>query len=57
MRRFFRCYHAHVNVTVDLFEALAEGCDAIVFLTDLSARMLYANSVLQRETGFTAADF
>jgi len=39
------------------FEALAECCEELVFITDLGMRMLYASTRLERETGFTAADF
>lgn len=41
----------------DPFEALAECCEELVFITDLSMRMLYASTRLERETGYTAADF
>lgn len=41
----------------DPFEALAECCEQLVFITDLAMRMLYASSRLEQETGFTAADF
>jgi PAS domain S-box-containing protein len=43
--------------SLDPFVALAEVSDTIVFITDLSMRMLYANAELERQTGFTAADF
>jgi PAS domain S-box-containing protein len=46
-----------VKAASDPFQALAESCDGIVFVTDLTMRMLYASSALQRETGFTEADF
>lgn len=39
------------------FDALADSSDALVFVTDLSSRMLYANAALERDTGFTIADF
>jgi len=42
---------------MDRFDALANCVDALVFVTDLSMRMIYASSALARETGFTAADF
>jgi PAS domain S-box-containing protein len=42
---------------IERFEALAECCEAVVFVTDLSMRMVFANAALARETGFTAADF
>jgi PAS domain S-box-containing protein len=47
------------DVTAELepFEALAECSDAVVFVTDLTSRMLYASSHLERLTGFTADDF
>ena len=41
----------------DAFEALAECCEELVFITDSTMRMLYASSRLEREVGFTAADF
>jgi PAS domain S-box-containing protein len=41
----------------DAFEALAEAVDALVFVTDTSMRMLFASAALERETGFTVADF
>jgi PAS domain S-box-containing protein len=43
--------------TLEPFEVLAECTDEIVFVTDLSMRMLYASSALEAQTGFTAADF
>lgn len=43
--------------SLDPFLALAEVSDRVVFVTDLSMRMLYANPELERLTGFTAADF
>lgn len=43
--------------SLDPFLALAEVSDTIVFVTDLSMRMLYANAELEKQTGFTAADF
>lgn len=46
-----------VGESLDPFIALAEVSDTIVFITDLSMRMLYANAALERNTGFTAADF
>jgi len=46
-----------VTAASDPFEALAEHTDALVFVTDLQMRMQYANPALQRQTGFTAADF
>ena len=42
---------------LDAFEALAGCIEAIVFVTDLSMRMLYANAELELKTGFTTADF
>lgn len=42
---------------LDAFEALAGCIEAIVFVTDLSMRMLYASAELEKRTGFTAADF
>src|SRR5688500_17124157 len=41
----------------EAFTALAECCEELVFITDLTMRMLYASSRLEREVGFTAADF
>src|SRR5688572_17076665 len=49
-------YH-HAVMGVAPFEALAECSDDIVFVCDFSMRMLYANGMLQKATGFTAADF
>lgn len=46
-----------MTASTDPFEALAECTDAIVFVTDLSMRMLYASSMLELQTGFTVADF
>lgn len=46
-----------MTASKDPFEALAECTDAIVFVTDVSMRMLYASSMLELQTGFTAADF
>ncbi len=43
--------------SLDPFLALAEVSETVVFVTDLSMRMLYANAELERLTGFTAADF
>jgi PAS domain S-box-containing protein len=42
---------------LDAFEALAGCIEAVVFVTDLSMRMLYASAELEKRTGFTAADF
>lgn len=43
--------------TADAFEALAECCDELVFITELSMRMVYASARFERETGFTVEDF
>lgn len=41
----------------DAFEALANSCEELVFITDYSMRMLYSSSRFERVTGFTSADF
>lgn len=41
----------------DPFEALAESCNELVFVTSHAMRMLYASPRLEMETGFTTADF
>ncbi len=43
--------------SADAFEALAECCNELVFVTDHAMRMLYASTRFERETGFTIADF
>lgn len=39
------------------YRSLVEAFPDIVFITDYSGRMLYANPSLERQTGFTANDF
>jgi PAS domain S-box-containing protein len=39
------------------YRSLVENSGDIIFVTDLSSRMLYANPALEQQTGYTAADF
>jgi PAS domain S-box-containing protein len=39
------------------YRTLIEGSPEVVFLTDLSSRMLFANKALEERVGYTAADF
>lgn len=39
------------------WRSLVDGSPDIVFITDASSRMIYANHALERQTGYTAADF
>ena len=41
----------------DLFACLVDLLDAIVFVTEASGRMIWANQALERKTGFRARDF
>ncbi len=39
------------------WRSLVDGSPDIVFITDSASRMIYANHALERQTGYTAADF
>ncbi len=39
------------------YRTLVDGSPDIVFITDASSRMIYANHALEEQTGYTAADF
>jgi PAS domain S-box-containing protein len=39
------------------YRSLVENSGDIIFVTDLSSRMLYANPALEQQTGYSAADF
>ncbi|MEJ2054450.1 MAG: PAS domain S-box protein, partial [Calditrichaceae bacterium] len=39
------------------FRGLIEASPDAIFITDYSSRMLYTNSTLEKQTGYTAADF
>jgi PAS domain S-box-containing protein len=43
--------------TASWLAAVAAGIDELVFVTEPSGRMLWANDALERHTGFTVADF
>lgn len=57
-------YRAHrgwgpnrVGDSNDVFTALVDVLDAMVFVTDTNGRMIWANPALERHTGFRAEDF
>jgi PAS domain S-box-containing protein len=46
-----------ITTIEERFRTLVDGSPDIVFITDASSRMIYANAALEEQTGYTVADF